>query len=442
VLRDPRQAPRTSPKLGGPLFNTCVFAYAMTVPLEEISLPGGERLPLVAGLLLGGVVLARVLADATAFRVHIPWLTLSLLYLGVVTASYSWSVDQEITISRIGTLVYLLAISLIIACGGGPRTPVAGVLGLAAGGTVVAVESVRAYAQNVSTNALEVRVTTFDLDPNDAAAMLGIAAVGTLGIGLSAPRLWRALPLLALAAFLGASALLTASRTGLLAMVLGVAVVMWQSRHRLGYVVGLVAAGSVLGWTLVSSLDPRIIERLAGTGAAVESGDFNLRQYLWAAAIDGWSRRPVVGWGAGTERYAVEQFSSFSMVTHNTWLAVLTETGVLGFAVFVSLWLVALPRPGTARFERTLIWSILVPLMVATFSLSLEYRKITWLVLALCVVASMQRGAAAGAGTGTTLGGLGLPARSTAAVAGPAPTGRGSGPDAATAGRRGSVPRS
>ena len=60
------------------------------------------------------------------------------------------------------------------------------------------------------------------------------------------------------------------------------------------------------------------------------------RDKIWSAALEQFAKRPILGYGNGSSMYAIEEVYRF-YGTHNSYLLVLLEFGVIGFYI-VSLW--------------------------------------------------------------------------------------------------------
>ena len=136
---------------------------------------------------------------------------------------------------------------------------------------------------------------------------------------------------------------LTYTRGGWLGLAVGVAVFVLLVDTRYLLAVAAVAVGAV-------GLVPGMLERLMGLFDFAEgTGAFRLN--LYRAAIVMWSRSPWLGVGAGNylayypdviRDYPLldQRFATYS--SHNAFLTVAAETGVLGLAVFLVIVLLAL----------------------------------------------------------------------------------------------------
>lgn len=165
-----------------------------------------------------------------------------------------------------------------------------------------------------------------------AMVILGLAAIATTpGRSLGAACRW-ALPLPLLAACLIASA----ARGAFAATVAGLlALAAWGRGKRRGLALAIVALaiGCAGAW-----LWPLLAQRLLTPTPAGTPG----RAAMWQVAIDLWREHPVLGAGPGmfrrlaAERLDVSRYRPAH--AHSTPLHLLAETGLLGLAAFVALW--------------------------------------------------------------------------------------------------------
>ena len=102
-------------------------------------------------------------------------------------------------------------------------------------------------------------------------------------------------------------------------------------------------------------------QRLATIGAELVQGTLHKRTTIWKAGLRAWKQRPVagVGWGAYPDavkpELGVPPIAGHEYVAHNSFLSVLVETGLPGFALWMLL-LAALAlyvwvMPAPERFE-------------------------------------------------------------------------------------------
>lgn len=85
---------------------------------------------------------------------------------------------------------------------------------------------------------------------------------------------------------------------------------------------------------------PEMIERIFSIKDNIKSEGGSGRFELWSEAIDNFTRNPIVGIGTGQTPI----YSPSRMGTHNLYLQILGENGVVGFMLFMTIWLTAFYR--------------------------------------------------------------------------------------------------
>ena len=147
-------------------------------------------------------------------------------------------------------------------------------------------------------------------------------------------------------------------------------------------VVALLASTMFVVLPIVQPL--KSFQRLGTTGTDLSQGDLNGRTAQWAQGFVALSDHPF--FGVGTDQY--RSVNTLDKVAHNSYLSVMVELGLVGFAMFASiLWIVfryALIQP---KWERRFWVTLLAVWAIGASTLSYEHRKTTWLVLTLCVAA-------------------------------------------------------
>ncbi len=174
---------------------------------------------------------------------------------------------------------------------------------------------------------------------------------------------------------------LTGSRGGTIALVTAVSVLVFSLRRATwAFRIMFVAAG-LLGAALVTRLAPeKTIERVT---EGTESHTFQLRQLIWAAALERWGESPITGWGTGTFRVAVWGAGG-GYIAHNAFLTILVETGLVGLGFFLGAALMTFYCVCRAPPEdRPFFWAILAVWFLASMVSPWEYSKSGWLMFSL-----------------------------------------------------------
>jgi O-antigen ligase len=207
-----------------------------------------------------------------------------------------------------------------------------------------------------------------------------------------------------IAAFLGV--FITGSRTGmlLLLMALGLLVLLQsQLRYRVQFAV-LFTGLLLLLWfvsdevfTILASITPSITQGTDTVG---------LRYSLWKAGWRMWQDHPIAGVGIGMYRFELPKYAQDLMarrywdaVTHNTYVQLLAETGVVGLGIFLVMLVKSLhnfwsvKNIGNRDSEIALrnVWIVVFLVMIASgISKSDQADKLLWLTIGVSLY--FQRG--------------------------------------------------
>ncbi len=199
---------------------------------------------------------------------------------------------------------------------------------------------------------------------------------------------WTAAAMLVLAA----GVLFSASRGGMLAMAASLALVwmLWSSWRTkvIAAFVG-VAAGAVLSPLLSSQTlleSNPITARLVTTTVNLDNPEAQQRRNLWKIAIDEWVSSPVVGVGKGN--YGTRRDTGAGTYAHSTYLGLLAEMGVAGFAVYglvFGLPAMGLLRDwfGSASTTSLMLLAGLLGLLLAGVTISIENYRGLWIAVGL-----------------------------------------------------------
>jgi O-antigen ligase len=226
-------------------------------------------------------------------------------------------------------------------------------------------------------------------EPNQTAAVL--AMLLPIALALAVPRDSFRAAYLAVAMTLVAAILVTGSRGGLAGAAAGGLALMYLLRRSFGIggkLVVLLALPllAVLAWSIIPALTQEMMqERIeslfdARVNAEVASAG---RTMIWGSALEIWQRQPFTGIGWTGFR------NVFHGATHNEFMRYLTETGVVGLAIYLMLWwrVVScfLIKPGAstrAPFVRAGALAAICALLVSTFFVNL-YKPwlIVWCIL-------------------------------------------------------------
>ncbi len=267
------------------------------------------------------------------------------------------------------------------------------------GGYVVAVATILQYREaGTKLN----RFTALESDPNSLAMTLALALpmAWYLSVTYRSPVLrWVCRSFLAA----GLVAIgLTASRGGMVAATVALMIVpLTMTKLSPGRLIAAVAVLAITGALAAAYIPDKIVQRLATTSTEVEDLSLGGRFKLWQAGVKALTERPLTGYGAGFWRPAVAPWLGPNpQVAHNSFLSVAVETGIVGFLLYMGMFLaVFLALMRLPSFERRFALVLLATLMVTMLPLSWEDQISVWFVLAVLLGFARASG---GAGAGMT----------------------------------------
>ncbi len=193
-----------------------------------------------------------------------------------------------------------------------------------------------------------------------------------------------------------AAVFLTASRGAAIPAAVAVLLIPWTLARRplrTKAALTILVAGSA--YLLSNFVPPTSLERLSTIPAEVQGGSFSARGRIWRAGWEVFLQHPIAGVGAGNFAAAVEPVLGTARSPHQSFLSVLVGQGLVGLALFLAIFALALrPIPRLPSLQRK-FWTILaLTLIVGLQPRTWDHRKPTWLVLGvLAAQAALASGA-------------------------------------------------
>lgn len=202
----------------------------------------------------------------------------------------------------------------------------------------------------------EIRARGMTTHPNSSAVILSLGAVFTVFLFFRSRSIWRKIFLAVVALMMIWGVLLTASRTGLMALGVAVVVLFGNSKSRWKWAILLLVVP--VGVFMAKDFSYQI-SRVAGayevltTGQSDNPGAKNVLVRLQAnkAALDIFRDNLLLGVGPGGIKAAQRERTTLTICTHSGYVSLLAETGGMGtslFFVFLLSILLVIPRTGKA----------------------------------------------------------------------------------------------
>jgi O-antigen ligase len=102
---------------------------------------------------------------------------------------------------------------------------------------------------------------------------------------------------------------------------------------------------------------------------------------MWRLSIAVLAQHPILGVGSG----AIDR--TIGGAVHNTFISVATETGFIGFALFLAILGLVVYRMAVKPGKASPLWlTIFLTWAIGVFSLSWEFRKATWFILIFIII--------------------------------------------------------
>ncbi len=368
-----------------------LLMFTLVLPIENVLvLPEVGSLSVLTGIVM---VAASVPAFVTRGNLWIRRQAVAVVLLAIYVlwalAGLLWSIDPPRTIVYATTFSQLLV--FLVICWQVCTTEVhrsrlqtAYLIGCA----LAVLDGLRNFI--VGNEAVFQRFAVSNTDPNDYALtlVLGIPMAWELFAAHRGPARLLYVLFVPVALF---AVILSASRGGALAAAVALLVFPigfhWLDRAGKRILLFLfIAAVAVVPfvWSNIAEVASSNLERLSTLGSELAGGTLNDRATIWAAGMDAFTNRPVNGVGGGAFPTAIEAVAGISHPAHNSFVSVTVELGAVGLLLFSSIIVVAaipLVRQLGPRTFPSLV--MLAALLVGVMSLTWEFRKPTWLVIAL-----------------------------------------------------------
>ncbi len=251
------------------------------------------------------------------------------------------------------------------------------------GSCVAAFETIMLYRREAE--ALK-RFAAGGSDPNDLAMTLALAVPMAWYLASTTPN---ALLRWSCRAYLPVAVVtvgLTGSRGGMLAMTIALLILpLSMTRLSPKKLAAAVFTLAVAGAVAAAYVPQTLIARLADTRAEVDSGDLGGRGKLWVAGVQVFTESPIIGHGTGMFRPAITPIlGKASQVAHNSYLSVLVEEGMIGFSLYMMMFVAVFFSVLNLRLlERRFALVLLATLGLALLPLTWEDRRVVWFILAV-----------------------------------------------------------
>src|SRR6267143_44407 len=356
--------------------------------------------------MLGGVLGLLAIIESGRVRRPAPGHILMALFVLLAAGSYLWSLYPEGTVTQTVTYIQLfMMVWLIWQLASRDREQIRLMQAYVLGTFVSGIDTV--YLFIIHQESVYQRYAGARLDANDLGLLMALSIPFSYYLLIQSKGMiaWVYRLQLALA---GTTVLLTASRGAALASVFALAIVpLTHARLTARQRIAILLTVSLLVCGALVFVPSTSWERLSTIPLEFSQGTFTGRTVIWTAAWELFRTHPLLGVGANAFRLTVsrilaepiradESGTPQAPAAHNTFLSVLVEQGVIGFALFCALLgFLALSLRGLPPFQLKL-WIVLLGVWVVGVSgLTWEMRKPTWfffgLLMAQCGTLARKR---------------------------------------------------
>ena len=190
----------------------------------------------------------------------------------------------------------------------------------------------------------------------------------------------------------------TVSRTGLLLLIAGISLLLLQNIGTRNRVYAFILAFSALGivWVFADNIT-FILQSISGSVLA-GTDTVGIRYRLWLAGLRMWIDNPIFGVGVGQFNAQLSFYAwdllqprYLALGAHNMYIAVLSETGLIGLVFFLAMFVTSFrylfiaSRSSVPQVkELALNWTvILILILIAGITKHDQYDKLVWMFVGI-----------------------------------------------------------
>jgi O-antigen ligase len=355
------------------------------VPWEDmVTINAVGSLTRLIGLVVAGFWFITILSEGRFRKPHV-FHAFALLFFLWNAVSYVWSIDIDRTIARIITYGQIFLLLLIVwEFFRKPGDLLSGLQAYVLGSYVCIGGSIYNYLHGIVAEKYEMRFSATGVNAVDLALLLLLAIPLAWRLYLDAGRKkHRILTIInlfyiPLAVF---AILLTGSRTSLFAIIPALIFILWPNRLDIGRYI-FISIFLVFSLLVIRTLLPAgTIERLASLSTSISSADIGGRVVLWQRALTVFQAHPILGSGGGTIASAI------GALAHQTYLSILSETGLVGTLIFACILAIVLNQAARLLKGYSDLWfSVFFVWAIGVLSLSWEFTKATWIIFSFIII--------------------------------------------------------
>jgi O-antigen ligase len=231
-------------------------------------------------------------------------------------------------------------------------------------------------------------------DPNVAGSVLAIGAVALIGLILTLSLTTKIKFILSCVLLpIIWAIVLTGSRGAIVALAAGMLIFAFSKGNmkiKVRSTIMIMLISGVLVWFSMQYMTT--MQRWEST---LSEGSMAMRELIYPAALGMFIEKPFLGWGPLNHAYELGSVFGLNIIdTHNLYLWILTEVGLIGsIPFFWGLWLCVKSAWIAWRRDNFVVpFALLVTVLTIGMSITPNYRKVFWIVLAIALAASLMNG--------------------------------------------------
>ncbi|GGJ85925.1 hypothetical protein GCM10007063_05490 [Lentibacillus kapialis] len=357
-----------------------------TMPIQKhFIIPGIGSLNKAVGIALAGLAVFTVLLQKEFKKLPL-FFVLLILFIFVNIASYFWASVPADALDKSVLFLQLAFIAWAIyefAC---TKERLDGLIkSFVLGCSVIAIQSIYQYLTGSIQMGVSTRFFIEGYNPNS----LGI--IWSLGLAMAMYLTVNGSKLYSLFIPAGAFAiLLTGSRTAMVLLIFVAICSFWLLfKYRIRFRKIITLSLVIIGWFVVSQLPPGQLERFSTVSDELAGGTLNGRTVIWESGLETFSQRPVLGAGAGSYQEAAAVYGE-EMSSHNSYLSILTENGLIGMGIFVIMLSILLAFSFKLEKRNPYRWlclTLITTWMILSIASHAEAQKYTWIIFGIIITA-------------------------------------------------------
>ena len=370
-----------------------IMVYCALIPLENVLVASiGGSINKYIGLLIAGFISLWIICKRDGIKIHIGEFKCVLAFAGLALISFFWTLGD--TGNSYHSMLFNITIFTFIFI----QYPLYEkerkmiYFGMIIVGVILAV-IMFSGGQTVNVNDISGgRVTLvfggLQIDNNNLAVALSIPLIASFG--LITGNIKKAVRLLCVGAAIVIllAILLTGSRGGLLALIVGLTACVIKVNN--GIKVRTIIVSAVLVLTLLIVMQYFLSEGIASRftlNSVISSGGTG-RFLIWEHIIDAFKDsnifRELFGYGYSMQARVLQNTWGFYTAAHNDFLQVLLDLGVVGLIVYIRFWVKSISY--AIRVNRYIELGLLFTLLFSSMSMEILVKKMLWLVIYLVFV--------------------------------------------------------